>query len=240
MKRENILEFTQPGDKSFKYRHNYSMSMELRDELLANVYLKFVHFAFEHLYDESAIEAFNQFMQEHDLTKENESLIHHILFWWRTLNLMKIDPDLNIIQDFINHHRDYFEKWPLLKSWLYEWHNIVPGFYFNGSQFGANGYVMIDTNTHQPLDVFNPLPTFDTPPNKTISAGFLLPFCDSLYFPLCEFYTFEASTNQEVAAHITHYSDLYEASTDKFDWFIRMFSLLLRVEKVTLSNLRNN
>ncbi|GAA0459946.1 hypothetical protein [Alkalibacillus silvisoli] len=234
---KKISMFTQTSQKTKKYRHDYSMSMDLRDELLANVFLKFARET-SHLYYEELRKGLKEFADEHDLPDEKAETVMNIVFWLRVLYELKTDPYNNIVQDFIKNNENYFKKWPILKSWIQEWYNVTPNFYYISQRFGGNGNVAVDIKSETTLDIFYPFPNFSQPKQGALVAGILLPFCDSLYFPITEFYEFDQSTLQEVVPHIRHYFRELSHEPDQFETFLRMFSSLLKVEQITYNHLQ--
>ncbi|WP_091482761.1 hypothetical protein [Gracilibacillus orientalis] len=200
-----------------------------------NVYLKFVKYAYQrYLPDLSPV--FEEFANDYNIPTNKHDPVVENLFWWRLAYEVKLNPSFNCFRDFVNENQRYFQKWPVLKSWFREWQLAVPAYYFIGNQFGANSFVAVDIETEKTLEIFLPLPTFSSPEQGSIAAGILLPFCDSLYFPIGEFYQFDIRTRGDVARHLRHYQEQLRDEEDRYEVFMRIFSSLLKVEEISLND----
>ncbi|MFD2654892.1 hypothetical protein [Gracilibacillus thailandensis] len=229
------IQFSQSRARTVKFRHNKGMSEELRGELLTNVYLKFVKYAYEK-YLPDLIPAFEEFANDYHVPFHKQDPIIENLFWWRLAYEVKLNPSFNCFQDFVNENKRYFQKWPILRSWFQEWRTVMPKYYFIGNQFGANAFVAVDIETEKTLEIFLPLPTFPAPKPGSIAVSTLLPFCDSLYFPIGLFYQFDMSAREDVAQHLRHYQEQLYDEEDRYEVFMRIFSSLLQVEEISLYN----
>ncbi|QGH36682.1 hypothetical protein GI584_22645 [Gracilibacillus salitolerans] len=200
-----------------------------------NVYLKFVKYAYQkYLPDLSPV--FEEFANDYNIPANKHDPIVENLFWWRLIYEVKLNPSFNCFRDFVKENKRYFQNWPVLKSWFQEWRHVTPAYYYIGNQIGANAFVAVDIETEKTLEIFHPLPTFSYPKQGSIAAGILLPFCDSLYFPIGEFYQFDIRTREDVARHLRHFQEQLRDEEDRYEVFMRIFSSLLKVEEISLNN----
>ncbi|MET3683174.1 hypothetical protein ABID56_001265 [Alkalibacillus flavidus] len=235
MKENNILSFTQSLENTKTYRHEYSMSDNLRQELLSHVYLKFVHNIIAQFHDANG-DALDNFINEHNVTKEKELTVRGLGFWTQILYNIQHDPDHTILSDFERDNADYFNKWPILRSWLQEWRNVQPSFYYIYEPFGGNAHVAIDILTETPLEIFYPVPSFTMPQEKSIVTGILLPFCDGLYFPLTDLYPFDMDVRDDIIRHARPIYDQLNHEPNHLERFLLTFSSLLRLEHLIRHN----
>ncbi|UOQ83339.1 hypothetical protein [Gracilibacillus salinarum] len=218
-----------------EFHHGESMSEELRDQLLVHVYLKFVRQTYEAFYEQLE-PGFLEFANDCDVPPDKYEPILENLFWWRLLYEQALEPSFTHFHQFITHNNEYFQEYPVLKSWFLNWHEAVPAYYFVGNQIGKNGFVAVEIETEKTVEIFLPLPAHQPPKQGSIVTGILLPFCDNLYFPIVPFYEFDIRTREDIALHLRHYLEELSYESDRYQVFVRIFSSLLKVEGISLTN----
>ncbi|WP_208592082.1 hypothetical protein [Gracilibacillus suaedae] len=231
--KQNQSQFSKKRARSVKFRHDKTMSEDLRGELLTNVYLKFVQYTYQQ-YLGDLLPAFEEFADDCFAPPNKQEPIVENLFWWRLAYEVKLNPSFNCFQDFVNENNSYFERFPVLKSWFEHWQHVIPSYYYIGNKFGANAFVAVNIETEKTVEIFLPVPTIPAPKQGSIVVATLLPYCDSLYFPIGLFYEFDGRARVDIARHLRLYQEQLSDEDDKYEVFVRMFSSLLKVEAIAV------
>ncbi|MGP4071320.1 hypothetical protein ACTWQB_02055 [Piscibacillus sp. B03] len=232
----NVYEFMQNSTSTKTYRHDYPMTEELMDELLGEVYLPIYKQTYFHHY-ENAKDRLLRFVREHEVPNTKQEKVIDLVFWWKILYEMQHDEDFDEVYQYKVSHQAFLNKRPILSSWLKEWYKIYPKFYYVSDQFALNGSFAVDCEKQTITEILFPHPMIQPPKKYSIIVAILLPYCDSLYFPLCDYYVFDDKVKREIAPNINFLYQELDGKDHKLDQFMHMFSSVLRLEQLYLDNI---
>ncbi|WP_442598605.1 hypothetical protein [Neobacillus sp. D3-1R] len=233
---ENVMEFVQTASNSKKFRPDYSVSQELREEMVNEVFRDFMKYALD-LYYEDNIPILEEILADLHVREEKLQGLMQNIFWWRLFYESHQKKGTSIIEDYITENHHWLRKKPILISWLRECDKVISKFYFIGYTFNERVFVAVDMLAEETLDVI----VFDphaTPPIKgEIAFGTLIPLGGGLFFPITDFYHFDFEARQEIANHLHYYFDKHLKTSPMHEAFIYVLTAMLQIEKmVSLEN----
>ncbi|GGK05954.1 hypothetical protein GCM10007063_30460 [Lentibacillus kapialis] len=226
---EKVVAFAQSQSSVKAFRHDYPVSDELKEDLLLKVYKDFTHYIINHYYTLYR-EELSVFIDDHHPRKEKWQSLESNLFWWKLMHDSN-EAEVTFTDDYIEDNRHTLNKKPLVASWLKEWDKAVPKFYYIGYKYNDRVLVVVDMLTNETLDVIVYAPTAATPKKGEIVMGTLIPIGDALYFPIIDFYHFDAEASKQLAPLIIHNYDKHSEAS-RYEAFIHVLSVALQIERI--------
>jgi hypothetical protein len=227
MPTEKVVEFSQSEFKTKLFRHDYPVSSEV-NKMMEELHKEFLIYA-EQYFTESAL-ILQEFIEEHHLRKEKILALEYNLYWWKILYDSSKDIELSCVENFIAESYLWFRDKPLITSWLREWDLAVPKFYFVGHKYSDNVFLVIDILEDKIIDVIVRDPIVQPPKQGEIVMGTLIPFGDSIYSPIGDFYRFDYEAREEIAGNLKHYYNQHLKTSSMHEAFLYVLSATLQIE----------
>lgn len=229
-----VVAFAQSRSNASKFRHDYPLTNELRNELLGDVYTQFTNFVLREEY--MASQPFlREFMESYDLEEEKSYALEFNLFWSKVLYTACHHKKLNYISHFIarNIQQDR-QRSPLIYHWLREWEKAVPNFYRIDFKYNHREWLVTNLLTDEIVEVM--VRDTHTIPALTgeIVMGTLIPIGNRIYFPIVDFYHFDFSVKEEITVHLQKNYHQYIKESPFYEAFFRILSEVLEMEQVMI------
>lgn len=225
-----VVAFTQSRTNASKFRHDYPLTNEVRNELLDDVYTQFTDFVLreEYIISQPII---REFVESYNLTEKKSYTLEFNLFWSKVLYTARYREDLNYINHFIAQN---VSRSPIVCHWLREWEKAKPSFYRIDYQYHQQEWRVTNLLTDEIVKVMlrdAPIPSIQ---ERDIVVGTLIPIGNSSYFPLVEFYHFDCATGQEIMAHLQENYLQYLDESSFYEAFFRILSEALQLESLRI------
>jgi hypothetical protein len=226
-----VIDFAQTATSSTKFRFEYPVSMELREEMVRKVFRDFMNFAIDRYYDET-IDSLEEFVTDLQIKDEKFHSLLFNLFWWRLFSESSENNGSDVIEEYIAENYHWLSEKPIFISWLKECKKAITSFYFIGYKFNDRALVAIDLFTEETIEilVYDPLAI---PPKKgEIAFGTLIPIGGGSFFPIIDFYHFDFGARQEIANHLQHYYEEHLRTSPAREVIIYILTAMLQIEQL--------
>lgn len=228
---KSVIEFSQTKTRTKRFRHDYPISIEIKEELLTVVLKDFASYVVQCHY-EMHQSVFKEYIDEHLQKKEKRSALEENLFWWQMIYNANLDVELSCVEDYISLNHFVLCKKPLVISWLREWDRAMPKFYYVGDKHNDRGLVLVDILKNEIIDVIVYDPLAITATKGEVVMGTLIPIGDGVYFPVIDFYHFNLETSKYIVQNLRFYYENNFKKGTMLEAFIQVLSIVLQIEEI--------
>ncbi|MGV3489257.1 MAG: hypothetical protein ACO1OC_11830 [Tuberibacillus sp.] len=228
--KENLVDFGQFDLLTKRFHHAMSVS-ERAQKIMVEIHQDFIRYMSDSYFDEVQ-SILKEFIEEYPLKEEKRKALERNLFWWKLLYDTRDDPESGITAGFIaENYRRLMDK-PLIQSWLREWDHAYPKFYYVGYKYYDGAFFVIDALEEKGHDVIMRIPNAIPPNQGEIVMGTLIPYGQSLYTPITDFYRFDYEAREAIGRTFKYHYNRYLKLYTKSEAFVHVLSVMLQIERL--------
>jgi len=228
--KENLVDFGQSELLTKRFHHAMSVS-DSTQEMMVEMHQDIIRYMCDSYFDDVQW-ILKEFIDEYHLKEEKRKALEHNLFWWKILYDTGQDPESGMTAGFIaKNYRRLMDK-PFIQSWLREWDHAYPKFYYVGYKYNDGAFFVIDPLEEKKHDVIIRIPNAIPPNQGEIVMGTLIPYSQSLYSPITDFYRFDYEAREAIGGTFKYHYNRYLKLYSKAEAFIHVLSVMLQIEQL--------